>query len=71
MSDLVLHPATCAPPAASILRRPFAAIVTRFRRWVLVQRTYRELADLPDEMLKDLGINRGEIAFIAERSHPR
>lgn len=34
------------------------------RRAALAERTRRELSDLPDEMLRDIGITRGDIPYI-------
>jgi len=40
----------------------------RIAQYVAYQRTVRELAQLGDDQLKDLGINRGDIRTVARAS---
>ncbi len=46
----------------------FHGLITRYRRWKLINNTIRQLTRLDDRELDDLGISRGRIAEIAERS---
>lgn len=46
---------------------PFTNLLVRLRRWRDVQQTIRELNQLDDHELNDLGIGRWRIAEIAKR----
>jgi uncharacterized protein YjiS (DUF1127 family) len=43
------------------------SLTKRLRRWSRYRATVRELSQLSDRDLNDLGINRGEIRYIAKR----
>lgn len=43
------------------------ALTKRLRRWSRYRATVRELSQLTDRDLSDLGIARGEIRFIAKK----
>lgn len=61
MTDAVYELST--PPASW---RQLAARLGRWLSRVILERTTRRaLGDLPDEMLRDIGVARGEIDFIA------
>lgn len=46
----------------------FNKVVVGYRRWKNVQATVRELNQLHDRELNDLGIGRGQIREIAQQS---
>ena len=64
MTDIV-HPASLLSGTASRIRQ----LAERFGRSlcaiVLARATRRALSGLPDDMLKDIGLTRGEIPFVA------
>jgi uncharacterized protein YjiS (DUF1127 family) len=68
MTDHVLHPAAGAWRTASPLRRLATHLRGALSRWWLAERTRRELHGLPDEVLRDLGISRGDIDYVARAS---
>ena len=43
-------------------------LAKRLRRWASYRNTVRELSQLSDRDLHDLGIARGEIRFVAKKS---
>lgn len=43
------------------------ALIERARRWFLYRTTVRELSELTDRDLNDLGINRADIEFVARK----
>jgi uncharacterized protein YjiS (DUF1127 family) len=43
------------------------ALIERARRWYLYRNTIRELSELSDRDLNDLGINRADIEFVARK----
>lgn len=43
-------------------------LAKRLRRWASYRNTVRELSQLTDRDLHDLGIARGEIRFVAKKS---
>ena len=48
-----------------------STLKTQLRRWARVRSTIRELSQLTDRDLADLGISRGEIRFIAKKHASR
>jgi len=62
MDDAIACPAIAARPSQS--RAPFAAL----RGWWRARRMERELHELDDATLKDIGLYRGEIPSVA-RAH--
>ncbi len=49
----------------------FNQISSQIRRWARVRNTIRELSQLSDRDLSDLGISRGDIRFIARKHATR
>ena len=52
----------------------FARLAGRFHRYMSLRRTRRQLRDLDDYMLRDIGLTRGDLDFVAadswvQRSH--
>jgi len=68
IKDLVHSAARAGSTARGELLVDFvqAAIVEPFRRWRLRARTRAELSALDDSMLRDIGVERGQIDGIAE-----
>lgn len=64
MSDAVIHSPVPVPGLVSRLASLGAWLGRSLRRAALADRTRRELSGLPDEMLRDIGITRGDIAYI-------
>lgn len=66
MTDVVIHPAAFLSGAASRFRR-FAALLERtLYRAMIADGTRRALDELPDNLLRDLGLARSEIPFVAD-----
>jgi len=62
MTDAVIHsPASGLLPGIASLG---VWLRQSLRRAALAERTRRELSGLPDEMLRDIGITRGDIPYI-------
>lgn len=68
IKDLVYQAERMSAPARGALLVDFVrtAIVEPFRRWRLRARTRAELGALDDAMLRDIGIERGQIDGVAE-----
>jgi uncharacterized protein YjiS (DUF1127 family) len=49
----------------------FLETLERSRRYLAVRRTRRKLQELPDWILRDIGISRGEIPHVSSRAHER
>jgi len=54
----------------------FARLAGRFHRYMALRRARRQLRDLDDYLLSDIGLTRGDLTFIAadswlERNHKR
>jgi uncharacterized protein YjiS (DUF1127 family) len=64
VTDVVIHSTVPASGLASRLASLGAWLRQSLRRAALAERTRRELSGLPDEMLRDIGITRGDIPFI-------
>lgn len=63
-----------ANPARHFLTRIVDGLVAaheRQKRYFAVRRTRRELEELPDWILRDIGISRGEIYGLSMRVHER
>jgi uncharacterized protein YjiS (DUF1127 family) len=65
VTDVVIHSQVLASSLASRIASLGAWLGRSLRRAVLAERTRRELSGLPDEMLRDIGITRGDIPYIA------
>jgi uncharacterized protein YjiS (DUF1127 family) len=59
------HPATLVADAALSLRRFAASAGRLFCAAILARATRRALSGLPDYILRDVGLTRGEIPFVA------
>ena len=46
----------------------FGNVTERLSRWMDYRRTVRELSNLSDEQLNDMGINRYDLKRVASRS---
>ncbi len=58
------------PPPRNLTESPMLiihALIERARRWYLYRTTIRELSELTDRDLNDLGINRADIEFVARK----
>ncbi|MDJ0948268.1 MAG: DUF1127 domain-containing protein [Alphaproteobacteria bacterium] len=64
------HPLTTGAEL-SAPKSVLARLVADVRRYFKARRTYRELMDLDDRSLKDIGITRGDIRRIAFGEHGR
>src|SRR5579872_1666314 len=67
MSDFTAnHGALSATPSlARAARRTWSAITSPVRGYLQRQAIYRELSDLDDRMLADIGLNRSEVYAVA------
>jgi mono/diheme cytochrome c family protein/uncharacterized protein YjiS (DUF1127 family) len=65
MSDAVVHSTNIAASAASRLARLAARAGRALSRVILARATRRALNGLPDELLGDIGLTRGDISFVA------
>lgn len=66
MSDLTMSdPAIDLPRPASTVRRIAAAMRRSLRRSLTARRTREALSDLPDDLLRDVGLSRCDITFVA------
>ena len=64
MTDAVIHSPVPTSGVISRLASLGAWLRQSLRRAALAERTRRELSGLPDEMLRDIGITRGDIPYI-------
>ena len=64
MTDAALHSPVPASGVLSGIASLGARLRQALRRAALAERTRRELSGLPDEMLRDIGITRGDIPYI-------
>jgi uncharacterized protein YjiS (DUF1127 family) len=65
MTDVVVH--SPRPFGAALRVKQFVALVSRsFRRVIMTHAARRALNDLPDNVLEDIGLTRGEIPFVAD-----
>jgi uncharacterized protein YjiS (DUF1127 family) len=64
MTDVV-HPTRLMSGTASRVRQLAARFGRSLCAIVLARATRRALSGLPDDMLKDIGLTRGEIPFVA------
>jgi uncharacterized protein YjiS (DUF1127 family) len=62
----VVHPATFVVNAASSFRRFAASAGRSLAAAILARATRRALRGLPDDLLRDVGLTRGEIPFVAD-----
>lgn len=49
----------------------FGRLAGRFHRYMALRRTRRQLRDLDDYMLRDIGMTRGDLDFVAADSWVR
>ena len=61
----VVHPAAFAANAASQLRRLATRAAHALCAVMLARATRRALNGLPDDLLRDVGLARGDIPFVA------
>jgi uncharacterized protein YjiS (DUF1127 family) len=66
MSDVVIHPARFSSGAALRFRRFTALLGRSLHRATIADDTGRTLDELPDNLLRDIGLARSEIPFVAE-----
>lgn len=60
--------ALCMSENKEVLRMlTISTLKTQLRRWARVRNTIRELSQLSDRDLADLGISRSDIRFIAKK----
>ena len=59
------HPASLTSGTASRARRLAARFARSLGAIVLARATRRALTGLPDDILRDIGLTRGEIPFVA------
>lgn len=64
MTDAVFHSPVPTSGLVSRLASIGAWLRQSLQRAVLAERTRRELSGLPDEMLRDIGITRGDTPYI-------
>jgi uncharacterized protein YjiS (DUF1127 family) len=64
VTDAVIHSPIPVSGLLSRLASLGAWLRQALRRAALAERTRRELSGLPDEMLRDIGITRGDIPYI-------
>ena len=64
MTDAVIHSSASASGFLSGIAPLGAWLFQSLRRAALAERTRRELSGLPDEILRDIGITRGDIPYI-------
>lgn len=55
------------PTFGAIIMLVVNSLAKRLRRWASYRNTVRELSQLSDRGLQDLGIARGEIRFVAKK----
>jgi uncharacterized protein YjiS (DUF1127 family) len=65
VTDVGVHPITFASGATERVRRFAAHLERSVRNETLARSTYYALEELPDEVLRDFGIARSEIPFVA------
>ena len=66
MSDAIFHPAILASKEISRTRFGWLAALARsLERAMIAEDTRRALDELPDNLLRDIGLTRREIPFIA------
>ena len=65
MTDVGVHPITFASGATERVRRFAAQLERSTRNEALARSTYYALEELPDGVLRDMGLARSEIPFVA------
>jgi uncharacterized protein YjiS (DUF1127 family) len=65
MTNALVHPASLISGATSRFRRFAARLERSLRSVAMAHSTYRALEALPDEVLRDIGLARSEIPFVA------
>ena len=65
MTHAVVRPASLISGATSRFRRVAARLERSLRSVAMTTSTYRALEALPDEVLRDIGLARSEIPFVA------
>ena len=61
MTEIATHPSVASPRWQQVA----TSLICIVRRAMIAYRTRQTLNELPDRILKDVGINRGEIDFVA------
>jgi uncharacterized protein YjiS (DUF1127 family) len=65
MTDTVFHPTAFTSSAISRIRRFVERLERIFDNATLAGSTYHALEELPDGVLRDMGLARSEIPFVA------
>jgi uncharacterized protein YjiS (DUF1127 family) len=65
MTDIAAYPNAFAPGGISRFRRFVSLLARSFERAMIADDTRRALNELPDNVLRDLGIARRDIPFAA------
>jgi uncharacterized protein YjiS (DUF1127 family) len=65
VTDAVFHPTTYASGAISHLLRFAARLERSLRNATMARSTHRVLEEMPDGVLRDIGVPRSEIPFVA------
>ena len=65
MTDTVFYPASRVSGAASRFKEFVARLRHSFERATIADEAHRTLDALPDNLLRDLGLARGDIPFVA------
>jgi uncharacterized protein YjiS (DUF1127 family) len=65
MTDTVFHPTAFGSSAASRIRRFAEQLARIFDNAMLASSTHDALEELPDGVLRDMGLARSEIPFVA------
>ena len=65
MTDLVVYRPVKEQSLATRARQIVARIAQAIERALVAARIQRELSALPDLMLRDIGLNRSDIGFVA------
>jgi len=65
MTNALVHPASLISGATSRFRRFAARLERSLRSVAMAHSTYRALEALPDKVLRDIGLARSEIPFVA------
>jgi uncharacterized protein YjiS (DUF1127 family) len=65
-SALLGGPSTPIATLAGVAKRVADVVATPVRAYLHREAVYRELSELDDRMLADIGLNRGDIGAVAE-----
>jgi uncharacterized protein YjiS (DUF1127 family) len=68
-SNMTLASSSARPSSEPRDETPlFARLAGRFHRYLALRRTRRQLRDLDDYLLNDIGLTRGDLTFVAADS---